>query len=157
MTVETKQAFACRTPVGRPPKWTDPKEIDDKITEYQEWCMANNEPFLMTGLAIYLGTWRDQLSVYSKIPIFSAVFQRARNLSEHTFVRNLAIGKNNPIGSLFLLKNWHGYRDQQDIVHRHETIQDVLGKADGRVVIDGEIVEVGVLAEPQTDKASEIV
>ena len=93
------------------------------------------------------------MNKYAKIEPFVAIFKKARAIMENTFVTTLAKGKVNPIGSIFLLKNFFGYRDSTEVVHRQETISDVLSSAFKRGdLIDGEVVESApVLAQPSEE------
>lgn len=45
------------------------------------------------------------------------LYQKLRDLQEAGISSKLIEGKTNPTGSIFFLKNWHGWKDQREIVH----------------------------------------
>lgn len=97
--------------VGRPPIWTDPKELEDSIEEYFN---ENGSP-TWTGLALHLGfESRKSLWEYGKKPEFSNPIKRALLRIEEGYEQGLR--EKNAAGSIFALKNFD-WKDTKEIDH----------------------------------------
>ena len=114
-------------PGGRPPKFTDPVELDKLIDDYIDNCpdirrVVSREGevvelpcYTLTGLALHLG-FCDKCSLYDyqKKPEFSHSIKRARAFIERHYEMLLQAG--NGAGAIFALKNF-GWRDKQEVEH----------------------------------------
>ena len=116
---------------GRPPTYSDPQKLKDKIQEYFENHLPQESetddgekemiyarPITITGLCLYCGfESRQSFYEYEKKQEFSYIIKRARLVIESFYEENLS-GKN-PTGSIFALKNmdWH---DKTEIDHTNK-------------------------------------
>lgn len=87
------------------------EEMEAKITEYFEYCQANEIKTTVTGLALFLG-YSHKESLYNvKHPDLLPLVQRARTVIECMYEQNLH--SHNPTGSIFALKNM-GWKDKTE-------------------------------------------
>jgi hypothetical protein len=95
---------------GKPPMFSSPKELKDKISEYFEYCIKNNEKVTITGLALYLGfESRQSLSDYNiKSKEYSYIIKRAKLAVEHSYETH------GQTIDIFALKNM-GWVDRQEL------------------------------------------
>ena len=98
-------------PGGRPPKWTDPKVVEQQGLAFFEECIAKKMPLTITGLALALETTRQTLIDYEEKDEFLDTIKRLKSMCENYAEQQAFIGKN-PGGAIFSLKNF-GWRDQQ--------------------------------------------
>jgi len=102
--------------VGRPRAIEDPKEFDQGVDEYVKYCVDNNFPVTITGMALYLGFCsRQSLYDYEKDPKFSYSIKRAKGVVEA--FAEAGVHGNNAAGPIFLLKNF-GWKDTQHNVNQ---------------------------------------
>lgn len=126
-------------PMGRPPIFETPEQIELKINEYFEYVKGesreqeieypqekgNNkktkervwvrhpEPLTITGLALYLGfASRQSFYDYEKDGEFSYAIKRARLKIEQSY--EYALHGTSPTGAIFALKNF-GWKDKQEV------------------------------------------
>jgi hypothetical protein len=99
-------------PAGRPPVLTEPNELDEAIENYQLHCEEKKEPFLIIGLACFMGINKDTLIEYGKKPEFSVSYKKAMTIAEEHLVRKALNGEYNAAVSIFLMKNNHKYTDK---------------------------------------------
>lgn len=97
---------------GRPPMFTDPKEMQDLISKF---FLEESKHITISGLAYYLGfESRQSFYDYEKNPDFSYTIKRARLFIENEYEKLLLSG--NVTGAIFALKNF-GWSDKQEIEH----------------------------------------
>jgi len=105
--------------MGRPPKYNNNEELQDKITEYFEKGMRTREVVIgpatnksivtipvptITGLALFLGfESRQSFYDYEKNKEFSYTIKKARTFIEREYEELLSTG--NVTGAIFALKN----------------------------------------------------
>lgn len=100
----------------------DADQVAERIDQYHMYCMENDMKPDMPGMALALGTtrktvWAWENGVDSNKPLaVRNVLKRARAINEQLMSQMMANGKINPVVGIFLLKNSHGYKDQQDVV-----------------------------------------
>ena len=100
-------------PGGRPRIIESPEEFDKRADAYFDQCDSEEEPYLVTGLALALGlSSREALCEYGKRPEFSDAVKRAKTRVEGRYERNLS--GTTPAGAIFALKNM-GWSDKQSI------------------------------------------
>jgi hypothetical protein len=95
-------------PGGRPPIWTDPKELQKLVDNYFD----NNEKVTLAGLAVDLGVDRQTLYNYEEKDEFFGIIKEARDKVLRVYEERL-IYSNLPTGVIFALKNM-GWKDRQD-------------------------------------------
>lgn len=101
--------------VGRPPKFESPEEVLEAAKEYFQWCIDNNAPLTITGLAIALGTTRETLMDYQEKAEFSDTIKKLKLLIENYNEMQVHEG-NNPAGAIFVLKNF-GWKDKSEVLN----------------------------------------
>lgn len=100
----------------------DPEQVESRIEQYFDFCIANDIKTDMSGLALALGTsrmtlWRWENGVESNKPqAVRYAIKRGREINEFLLNQMMNNGKINPIPAIFLLKNNHQYKDQTDVV-----------------------------------------
>lgn len=122
--------------MGRPFKFTDPKELDIKINNYFVWCKDNNKIPTVTGLAVYLDTDRltllnyencldneayEELDYEVKVNLINSI-KRAKQRVESEYEQAL-FNKNSAVGAIFTLKNNYKWVDKQEIEQTNKTIE----------------------------------
>lgn len=101
---------------GRPPLFSSPKEMEEKVNEYLGKMPIGTRT--ITGMALYLGfESRQSFYDYEEKIEFSCIVKRARLEVEASYEMCL-IGKN-PAGAIFALKNM-GWHDTQRIDIKQE-------------------------------------
>ena len=111
---------------GRPPYYTDPIELQNKVDEYFNDCpdrktittdkgTVSQLILTISGLAYYLGfESRQSFYEYEKNIVFSYIIKRARLRIEMNYEQNLHF--NNATGSIFALKNMD-WSDKSEVDH----------------------------------------
>ena len=111
---------------GRPPFYSDPVKLQEKIDEYFNNCpdtkqiVVNSGTSVITiyticGLAYFLGfESRQSFYAYEDKIEFSYIIKRARLRIEMNYEQNLQF--NNATGSIFALKNMN-WQDKSEIDH----------------------------------------
>lgn len=96
--------------------YNDPNDLWALAQEYFTACQQNKEPFLVTGLALYLGFCsRQEFYDYGNKPEFRSVIAACRAQIEAGYEKRLDEPK--PTGAIFALKNM-GWRDEKHIDHK---------------------------------------
>ena len=114
------------------------QEIHEKMSPYLSDCINRDLPVLISGIKLTLGINSDTynryirgerdkrikpLDIYNEnnilietVPV-SVYLKRIRDISEHSL--QVAGGKQkfNPVFTMFLLKNHHGYADKTEVTH----------------------------------------
>lgn len=119
------------TKVGRPQKFKDVKELQDKIDVYFEQCVCENKPFTVTGLALALDTTRETLCDYEEKPEFSDAIKKAKAKVEQFAEERLYLGA--PAGAIFALKNF-GWSDKQTL--EQQMLDKNGNKADANLKVE---------------------
>lgn len=121
---EMKAFLGNALTVSRWPKvdTKDPQQILDRIEEYYNFCYENDMKPDMAGLSLAIGVdrralwkWEHGYECNKPIEVREALRQ-AREINESLLTQFMMNGKINPIPAIFLLKNNHGYTDQQEVV-----------------------------------------
>lgn len=100
----------------------DPDQVINRIAQYQQFCIDNDVKPDLSGMALALGVTRKTLWCWengvdsNKPQSVRNALKKGRAINENILVTMMQNGKINPIPALFLLKNNHDYRDQQDLV-----------------------------------------
>ena len=100
----------------------DPQQVIDRIDMFHRYCIANDVKPDMAGLALAMGVSRKTLWCWengvdsNKPQAVRNALKRGRDTNEFILSQMMQMGKINPIPAIFLLKNNHEYKDQQDVV-----------------------------------------
>lgn len=112
-------------PVGRPPKFKTPEELEKMIDQYfidgvrTKLRIVAGKPIevpmpTITGMVLYLGFCdKSAFYDYEKKPLFSHSIKKARTFIELEYEELMQLGVSTAI---FALKNF-GWRDTQEIKH----------------------------------------
>lgn len=105
LKVQTFDQFLAKT--GRPRKYKSPKQMQKAIDAYFKFCEENNEPLMITELALALGfsTRQGLLTYEGYSKEFYDTIKRAKLKIEAAYERRL-LYSDNPGGSIFALKNF---------------------------------------------------
>ena len=103
-------------PVGRPHKFQNVEELQQKIDAYfdsfKEGGENSGKPVTVTGLALALDTSRETLCDYQEKDEFSDALKKAKLRCEQYAEQRLYEGA--ATGPIFALKNF-GWKDSQDM------------------------------------------
>lgn len=98
------------------------EQVAERIRQYHVYCLEHDMKPDMSGMAMALGTfrqtlWRWENGIESNKPVgVRDAIKKGREMNENIMVQMMQNGKLNPVTAIFLLKNNHGYKDQQDVV-----------------------------------------
>lgn len=99
-----------------------PEQIEQRIYDYLSYCVQNDMRPDMAGMALAIGVnrstlWKWENGIESNKPAgVRNALKKGREMSETIMTQMMQNGKLNPVTAIFLLKNNHGYKDQQDVV-----------------------------------------
>jgi hypothetical protein len=104
-------------PVGRPPMFKTPEELQAKIDSYFEENKEAKE-YTISGLVLHLGFEnRNSMYDYERKPEFTSILKKARNRIENRIETLMLYGKQNKdfnlAGGMLWLKTHAGYTDRQ--------------------------------------------
>lgn len=100
----------------------DADQVAARIDQYHTFCYENDIKPDMSGLALAIGVsrstlWKWENGVESNKPYaVRNTLKKGREMNEYLMTQLMQNGKINPVTGIFLLKNNHGFRDQQEIV-----------------------------------------
>lgn len=98
---------------------SDPKQVEQRINEYFDFCEANDTKPHVVGMASWIGISRETLNKWKTGDWRSAthldVIKKAFDCLEGMWLDYMQNGKVNPAAGIFIGKNWFGYRDEQNI------------------------------------------
>lgn len=100
----------------------DDAQMAERVDLYHQFCIENDIKPDMVGMALAIGVdrstlWRWENGVESNKPqAVRNVIKKGREINELMLSQMMQNGKVNPVVGIFLLKNSHGYKDQQDVV-----------------------------------------
>ena len=101
--------------VGRPPKFKNKEEMQEKIESYFEECKKEKRPITFTGLAYSIGLSRQALFDYKEKDEFLDTIKKARDYVEMTLEERLIGTSGVATGIIFNLKNNYDWKDKQEI------------------------------------------
>lgn len=100
----------------------DSEQVAERIDLYHRYCVESDMKPSVVGMAMALGVdrttlWKWENGVESNKPqAVRNLIKKGREINELMMVQMMQNGKINPVTGIFLLKNNHGYKDQQDVV-----------------------------------------
>jgi hypothetical protein len=99
---------------------SDPKQVEERIGHYFQYCADNDRKPQIVGLCNWLGITRDTLNTWKngeyRAGTHSDIVKRAVSVIEEMWADYMQAGKLNPATGIFLAKNWYGYKDVADVV-----------------------------------------
>lgn len=96
-----------KNPVGRPPAYSSPEEMQIVVDEYFLLCKANDEPPTVSGLALALDISTEGVRRYEGKPEFRGIVKRAKQQVENALEKRLH--QSSPVGAIFNLKANFGW------------------------------------------------
>lgn len=110
----------ARVSIDLPPiNIADPKQVEQRIGEYLDFCEQNGKIPQLPGLANWLGVPRERLTKWKNGDVreetHTPLIQRTIMLIEEIWVDMMQNNKINPANGIFLAKNLLQYKDQTDI------------------------------------------
>ena len=126
-------------PVGRPPKYKTPEDMQKAIDKYFTDCPDSYDVIVggeigmvtvpcptLTGLALYLGFCdRHSMYAYEEKKEFNNTIKRARAIMVRIYESEVRFGRNTA-GAIFMLKNF-GYSDRQELeVSQKDITQEMI-------------------------------
>lgn len=124
---------------------SDPKQVDERINLYFDFCEQNDRKPSILGIANWLGVCRDTLNSWKRgeyrSATHSALIEKAVMMLEEQWVDYMQNGLVNPASGIFLGKNMFGYKDVQDVTIRPET---PLGEVPDQKLLEERIASVVV-------------
>lgn len=99
---------------------SDPKQVENRLSEYFNYCMNNDRRPQIVGMCNWLGISRQTLNEWTNGVTRSAthgdIIKKAYEFMEEMWMDFMQGGKINPATGIFLAKNWYGYKDVADVV-----------------------------------------
>lgn len=146
--MEKPESIEEKKPVGRPPKFSTPEQLEEMIKQYFSLFgkdstdeereasgieIYENRPTI-TGLCLFLGfDTRQSFYDYEKLEGFTYTIKKARTKIENLYENML--GSKATIGGIFALKNF-GWEDKSQFDHTTagEKMSVITTMVDGQVV-----------------------
>lgn len=99
---------------------SDPVQVENRVSEYLDFCELNDKKPSPIALANWLGVSRDTLNSWKRGEFrndtHSDVIKKAYLVMEEIWYDLMQNGKVNPGSGIFLGKNMFGYKDVADVV-----------------------------------------
>ena len=99
---------------------SDPKQVQDRIGEYFQYCIDNDRKPQIVGMCNWLGISRETLNTWVRGEVRSGthtdIIKKAYGMIEEMWMDNMQNGRTNPAAGIFLAKNWFAYKDVADVV-----------------------------------------
>lgn len=99
---------------------SDPKQVEQRIRDYFQYCIDNDRKPNMIGLANWIGVSRETVNTWKRgdyrAETHSDVIKKALDVLEELWMDYMLNGKANPASLIFLGKNLWQYKDQSDII-----------------------------------------
>lgn len=160
-----KQPTKLVDPGGHPrgKYFKTPELLKEKIDEYFQHCDKTKEPYTITGMCVYLDSFRQRLFEYEQRDDYRDIIKEAKERVAGYAERHLYTGKN-VTGAIFVLKQF-GFKDTTEVTasftanatvnHQHtvelssdftnylldSTRGSVTGLSAKADIIDGSVVE----------------
>ena len=100
----------------------DAEQVAARIDQYHEFCIEQDMKPDVVGMAMALGISRKTLWAWengvesNKPAAVRNVIKRGREINELMLVQMMQNNQINTVAAIFLLKNSHEYKDQQDVI-----------------------------------------
>lgn len=99
---------------------SDPKQVEQRIGEYFQYCAENDRKPQIVGMCNWIGITRETLNTWRngdyRNGTHSDIIKKAVSMIEEMWADYMQSGKINPATGIFLAKNWYGYKDVADVV-----------------------------------------
>ena len=99
---------------------SDPKQVENRLHQYFQYCIENDRRPQVVGMCNWLGVSRNTVNTWKngeyRNGSHSDIIKRAYDTLEEMWVDFMQGGKINPATGIFLAKNFFGYKDVADVV-----------------------------------------
>ena len=99
---------------------SDPQQVDNRLREYFEWCVQNDEKPLVSGMANWLGISRKQLEEWKngawRKDTHCSIIKKYYGALEQLWEKYMSDGTINTVSGIFLGKVMFGYRETSEVV-----------------------------------------
>ena len=99
---------------------SDPKQVEQRITEYFMHCAENDRRPQVVGMCNWLGITRETLNTWKngeyRSGTHSDIIKKAMSFLEEMWAEAMLTNRLNPATGCFIAKNWYQYADTQQIV-----------------------------------------
>ena len=99
---------------------SDPKQVENRIRDYFQYCIDNDRKPNMIGMANWLGVSRETVNTWKRgdyrAQTHSDLIKKALDILEELWMDYMLNGKANPASLIFIGKNLWQYKDQTDVV-----------------------------------------
>jgi hypothetical protein len=96
---------------------SDPKQVEQRITDYFQFCLDNDRKPNMKGIGNWLGISRETVNNWKRGDYrgdtHCDLIKKAVDILEELWVDYMLNGKVNPASGIFLGKNMFDYKDEQ--------------------------------------------
>lgn len=99
---------------------SDPKQVEQRIGDYFQYCVDNDRRPQIVGMCNWIGITRETLNQWenggARGATHTDMIKKARCIIEEMWADMMMTGKINPASGIFLSKNWFNYKDVSDVV-----------------------------------------
>lgn len=99
---------------------SDPKQVEQRVNEYLQFCVDNDRRPQIVGLCNWLGVSRQALNEWKNGEVRNSthgdIIKKVYAIMEEMWTDYMQYGKISPPTAIFLAKNWYGYKDVADVV-----------------------------------------
>lgn len=98
----------------------DPDQVENRIHQYFEWCVNNDQKPKVSGMANWLGVHRDTINSWfrgeCRSKTHSDIIKKYYGLLEELWEAYMQDGVINTVSGIFLGKIMFGYRETSEVV-----------------------------------------
>lgn len=99
---------------------SDPKQVQDRLDQYFQFCADNDRRPQVVGMCNWLGISRDTINKWDNGVVrkntHTDIIKKAYGVIEEMWIDFMQNGKINPATGIFLAKNYWHYKDVADVV-----------------------------------------
>lgn len=106
----------------------DPDQVENRIRQYLDWCVQNDQKPKVTGMANWLGVHRDTINSWfrgeCRSKTHSDIIKKYYSILEELWESYMQDGLINTVSGIFLGKVMFGYRETSEIVLTPNSLLD---------------------------------
>ena len=99
---------------------SDPKQVENRIKQYFDWCIQNDEKPKVTGMANWIGVHRDTINTWLRGEVrgktHADIIKKFYGIMEELWENYMLEGTVNTVSGIFLGKVMFGYRETSEVV-----------------------------------------
>lgn len=97
---------------GRPLAFKSPKDLEEKIEAFYEFCELNERPLTLSRLAVFLDVDRTTLVNYGEKDEYFHTIKKVKDRIQAEMEEKYMTGQSNVTASIFSFKNNYGWKDK---------------------------------------------